>query len=104
MARSEWSFGSAAWLFHRAPHSWGGKALVLAVNHSYQGVRRVGALQIEEEGDQGNPHLVQRRGQSIQRKKKNKDEEELLCVIPSRDVRSPSHTAATLQYLSTNSE
>lgn len=104
MARSEWSFGSAAWLFHRAPHSWGGKALVLEVNHSYQGVRRVGALQIEEEGDQGNPHLVQRRGQSIQRKKKNKDEEELLCVIPSRNVRSPSYTAATRQYLRTHGE
>ncbi|KAL1264551.1 hypothetical protein QQF64_004906 [Cirrhinus molitorella] len=55
MARSEWSFGSAAWLFHRAPHSWGGKALVLAVNHSYQGVRRVGALQIEEEGGSRKP-------------------------------------------------
>ncbi len=46
-----------------------------ACSHSeseYQGVRRVGALQIEEEGDQGNPHLVQRRGQSIQRKKRIK--------------------------------
>lgn len=104
MARSEWSFGSAAWLFHHAPHSWGGKPLVLAVNHSYQGVQTVGALQIEEKGDQGNPHLVQRRGQSIQRKKKNKDKVELLCVIPGRDVRYPSHTAATRQYLSTHGE
>jgi len=91
MARSEWSFGSAAWLFHRAPHSWGGKPLVLAVNHSYQGVRRVGGTANRGKGGSSKPTPGAKKRSKHQEEEKKRIKTRKNCSVSSLEETSIAH-------------